>query len=147
EQVDEHHDRYGADRERREAEQTDEEELERQHHASSLLRSAAAGAQSPPEVNRVHSQMSSVASAGIARAPPRLALMRSTRPSLRARLNWMAKVSSTRAAMTTGIQTSGLKGAKTPTASAPTTAATHTGMTLRNEMATRPRLRGAYTYA
>src|SRR5690606_12936131 len=98
EQVDEHHDRHGADRERREAEQTDEEELERQHHAPSLLRSAAAGAQSPPEVNRVHSQISSVASARIATAPPRLAMMRSTRPSLRARLNWIAKVSSTLAA-------------------------------------------------
>jgi len=59
----------------------------------------------------------------------------------------MTKVSSTLPAMTTGIHTSGLNGANTPTASAPRRAATHTGMTLRNEMATRPTLRGPYTVA
>jgi hypothetical protein len=37
--------------------------------------------------------------------------------------------------------------AKTPTAIAPRRAAIHTGMTLRNEMATRSRLRGPYTLA
>src|SRR5690606_20866680 len=89
--------------------------------------------------------MSTVASTRIANAPPRLAMMRSTSASFRARLNWIAEVSSTAAAMTTGSQMRGEQGAKTATATAPTAAATHTGTTLRNEMATPHSLSGPYT--
>lgn len=76
-----------------------------------------------------------VATAQMTSAPPRLAIIRVTRPSLRCKASWIAIVTSTEPASTIGSQVSELDAANTPTTMAPTSATTHTGITLRSDQA------------
>src|SRR5690606_23044487 len=105
----------------REPEESDEEEFQGEHHATSLPRDSGCSTIS-----------TTVVTPRITSIPPTLAMMRLTRPSLRWRESWMTKVSSRTAAATTGIQVRNLSPAKTATRTAPTSAAIQTGGTLRD---------------